>query len=123
MTVPLLVQVCPHRRDDDGHVLTLAARHHRVDRHVLGGDGDLARRHGTDDDIRIELGRGDEVGDELRRGRHDRQAVGPASLVIVLEQFGVVAVFVTRRVQRAHRDIFPPLALARTPSPRPVEAD
>ena len=51
------------------------------------------------------------------------QAVGPAALVVVVEQLRVVAVLVTRRVQRAHGDIFPRSRSRRTPAPRPVDAD
>ena len=123
VAVALLVQVRAHGCDHDRHVLAPAAGHHRVDRHVLGGDDDFARRHRADDDVGLELGSGEEVGHELGGGRHHREAVGPAALVVVVEQLRVVRVLVTRCMQRAHGFILAPPEGGRTPAPRPVDAD
>ena len=72
----------------------------------------LARRHHAEDLVGPELGGGQELLDELGGGRHHRQAVGPALLVVVLEQLRVALVLMARRMQRAHDVIFAPIRLA-----------
>ena len=60
-------------------------------------------RVGTPQDrVGLEGGDREKLGDQLGRGRHDRQTVGPPAGVVVVEELGVVAVFVTRRLERAH---------------------
>ena len=82
----MLVEVGTHRGDHHGEVLGLAPRHHRVDSGVLGGDGDLAGRHGAEHIFWGESGHGQERLDLLRRRRHHREAVGPTPFEGVLEE-------------------------------------
>ena len=101
--LPFSFRCAAHRGDHHRHVLRSAAGHHRVDGGVLGGDDDLAGRHRAEHDVGGELRGLEELRHRLRRGRHDRQTVGPAPGVVVLEQLGVVAVLVGGCMERAHR--------------------
>ena len=89
------IEMRPHCRDDRGEVLGLAPGHHRVDRCLLGGDHDLARRHRAEQRVGLEAGNAQEALDLFGCGRDDRQPVGPTLFEIVLEQGVVVVVLVT----------------------------
>ena len=77
-----------HHREDDRHVLGLAAGHHRVDRDLLDRAGRVVRRDRADHLLRI-AGRAPEHAQHPHRGRRDHgqpvaPAAGEAELVLVL---------------------------------------
>ena len=79
-----------HRRHDHGEVLREASGHHRVDRHLLGGDGPLS--HGLDADqvVGAEQRPIEAIAHRAGGRRDDRQTVGPTVGVEVLLERGVV---------------------------------
>ena len=79
------------------HVFRLAARHHRVDRHLLDRAGREVGRDQAHDLVGLALGAAQHAQDALVGRRHDRQAVGPAALEAGLDRI----VPVRRRRSRA----------------------
>src|SRR5581483_709644 len=79
-----------------------AARHHGVDRRVLGGHDDLARRDGAEHRVGFEPGGIKEPLDCLGGRGHHRQPVGPPAPVVVLDQLERVVVLEPVRPKDAH---------------------
>ena len=73
------------RRHHDRHVLGPAARHDRVDRHLLGAHRHLAIRDEGDLRVRLEARRVQHGAHRRLGGRHDGQAVGPPLAVAELD--------------------------------------
>ena len=66
------------RGDDHGHVLGLAARHHRVDGDLLGGDGDRAVGDEPDLLLAVEPGGLEHRADPVFGRRDDRKTIRPS---------------------------------------------
>src|SRR5262245_28606305 len=70
--------------EDDGEVVGTTAGHHRVGGDPLDGGLALAGRQDADQLARITIGPAQEFAHRRLGGRHDRQSVRPAALLVVL---------------------------------------
>jgi len=106
MVAPARVRDALDGRDDDGHVLRPAPRHHRVDCDLLRRDGHGPVGDEADLLFWIEPRRLEHRPDALGRRRDDGQAVRPALLEAELDRVGDVLDLVALRRQRGgHRNL------------------
>ena len=76
--------------DDDRQVLRAAARHDRVDRHLVGHDHGVAPGDLADNLVAAQAAGSQHLLDRRVARRHHRQAVGPAGAVVGLDELSRV---------------------------------